>query len=284
MYRIQRDTGRERNLIIELDGRTKINSYIKGVLTHSRINGIINISYQRGDDQERLVYHTEGYDKLLDVYNGSISRKEVFQIFTDICMCVKELTHYGITEESLLLREDMLFYDRSSGHIQVVVLPFQQDEEVMLIDFFRKLLFWLPTGRNDSYILVIKDYFQQNPNLTVDQIMEYLGGNAEAKDIRQREDVRGINAEPQKHVQDSENVNRKQDIEKEKEKPVGKQKTENAASGKVKKPLVEDPFEDFIPKDKKTSRGKQEDKEKKEIREKGSKGSLFAFTGGEKGR
>lgn len=152
-------------LVYEVDDYRRIDQLTMGMLTNNDIVNIAPFVYTERDGQYKCMYNVTAKVSLSQFLETTLEKKKFLSLIAGILTAINDADEYMIDIRNLLLEEEKIFIDVSTGNPLIVCLPIVENRREMpdIREFFKRIVFSSQLNFNEE-----NDYFIR--------IMNYLNG------------------------------------------------------------------------------------------------------------
>ncbi len=152
-------------LVYEVDDYRRIDQLTMGMLTNNDIVNIAPFVYTERDGQYKCMYNVTAKVSLSQFLETTLEKKKFLALIAGILTAINDADEYMIDIRNLLLDEEKIFVDVSTGNPLIVCLPMVENRREMpdIREFFKRIVFSSQLNFNEE-----NDYFIR--------IMNYLNG------------------------------------------------------------------------------------------------------------
>lgn len=180
-------------LQLELD--VGLNRTEEEMLSNNQIDGILSIGWQREDGKYLLRYDITG-KQALDVLleNQTADETLIFKLLSGICLVLKQLDKYLLSQNGLLLNPEMIFWDYKTEIIYFCYYPKEENQLQEQFLHFMEYLLTKTDHKNLTAVELAYGVYEElmKPSYSLSQIQERIQ--------REREKQKSMPEEPEEDL------------------------------------------------------------------------------------
>lgn len=150
-----------------------------GMLTNNKIAGFAPAVYTRSDDTKYVMYNVSAQITMKQFLMGTVNRKRLLAFLTGIADALVTAEEYMIDVYTILLDEDHIFVNVSTGEPEVICVPVvsEHDSPIEYGSFFKNVIFrtQYDQSENCDYVAAIINYLNSTPRLLLEDFRQMLG-------------------------------------------------------------------------------------------------------------
>lgn len=165
-------------LVYELQENEELDTMSLGMITNNKIPGFTAASYTQMDEHKFIRYNISSKVSVKQFFEGTVNKKQLLSIFSNIVSAICVADDYMISPESLVLDLNYIYTDVSTYETVVVCLPIEKDaaECVDMGTFFKNIMFTsrFDQTENSDYVGKIINYLNSTTHFSLADFKELL--------------------------------------------------------------------------------------------------------------
>lgn len=123
-------------LRLDITSQDKDN-YIFKMFTSNQIDGMVTISERTEDNEQYLIYNTEGLKPIESIYKvGMMSLEDTSDLIFSVCKEMNRIKKYLLPNSGLVLSEKYIFFNLDSLEFRFIYLPITDSSQQMTLPDF----------------------------------------------------------------------------------------------------------------------------------------------------
>lgn len=164
-------------LVYQFQPGDEIDTVSIGMVSNNSINGVAPIVITQMDTDKFVKFNISAMIGLDQFFGGTVNRKRLVDVFTNICDTLCEAEEYMIDANSFLLTLDKIYVDVSTNRTALLCFPVLNNREQIDIKmFFKEIMFGTKFDDSEdcSYVAKIVNYLNSSQVFDLVDFMRQL--------------------------------------------------------------------------------------------------------------
>lgn len=165
-------------LVYEIKGGDEIDTLSLGMITNNKIPGFAAAIYSQMDTRKFIRYNISAKVSARQFFEGTVNRKQVLTIFTNIVEVLANAEEYMIDPDTFVMDMNYIYVDVTTYETLLVCLPVMNPgfRDVNFNAFFKNIMFTAKFDQQENYEYVgeIINYLNSTDHFSLEEFKKQL--------------------------------------------------------------------------------------------------------------